>query len=119
MLTHVLFVAQGATADAMARRHLWQQGCTVGEIEPGHVVTWTRQRLPDLIVWSGPDAALIEGYRDLRLHPATWNVPIVQLVDHESMPAGLLVDPDVKLVCPCESGFAAALETAMNTRDRR
>jgi anti-sigma regulatory factor (Ser/Thr protein kinase)/CheY-like chemotaxis protein len=119
MLTHVLIVAENATTDAMTRHHLRQQGCRVHSQEALQAVDWARRHLPDLIVWSGPDGGLPFGFRDLRLDPATWNIPIVHLVEPPGRTAGLRVEADVRLDCPNEVDFAEAIRQVVSARDER
>ena len=119
MLTHVLVVAENAAIDAMTRRHLRQQGCNVQTQEPPQAVEWARRHLPDSIVWIGPDGGLAHGFRDFRLHPATWNIPIVHLVETPDRVAGLRVEADIRLDRPSEGDFAAALRRVVDERDGR
>ena len=84
-----------------------------------HAVDWVRQHLPDLIVWGGPEKGLPHGFRDFRLHPATWNIPIVHLAETDDLTPGLRVDADIRLERPAEGDFAAAIEQVVNARDGR
>ena len=119
MLTHVLIVAENAATDAMTRRHLRQQGCRVHSQEPPQAVDWTRQHLPDLIVWCGSDESLPHGFRDFRFHSATWNIPIVHLVEPLDSMAGLRVEADIRLDRPDEDDFGTAIRRVVSARDQR
>ena len=119
MLTHVLIVAQNATTDAMTRRHLRQQGCRVHAQEPPQAVDWTRHHLPDLIVWCDSDRSQPHGFRDFRLNPATWNIPIVHLVEPFDSGEGLRVEADIRLDHPSEDDFVTAIHQVVSARDQR
>ena len=118
MLTHVLIVAENATAGAMTRRHLRQLGCRVHTQASPHAIDWARQHLPDLIIWDGPDGGPF-GFRDLRLHPATWNIPVVHLAGPPGLSAGLRVEADVRLDRPAGADFAEAIRRVVAARDER
>ena len=79
MLTHALIVAEDATADAMMRRHLRPLGCRVHRQDAGPRRSSWATAAP-----AGPDRLgrprRGPAVRDLRLHPATWNIPLVHLV---------------------------------------
>ena len=115
MLTHVLIVAD-ATTDAMTRRHLRHLGCRVHRQDPAQAVDWARRHLPDLIVWVGPDGDLPFGFR---LHPETWNIPLVHLVEPTGRAPGLLLEPDTRLDQPSESDFLEAIRRVVSARDGR
>jgi anti-sigma regulatory factor (Ser/Thr protein kinase) len=116
MLTHALIVADDAATDEMMRRRLHALGCRVHRQEATQAVEWARRHLPDLIVWAGPDAGLPS---DFRLHPATWNIPLVHLVGPACRPACLRVEADARLDRPEDADLAGAIRGAVAARDAR